>query len=140
MKKYSIFVIFLAFFSVKLFAQPLQENLPPAGDITMVQYDTLKETITNYDGAELVLAHPSVTQVSIEEEFIVCFIPTQTHEAYPGIACRRVGIENGDIIVQTSGWNANPENTEFQPWLALFNKQDQEIRAEIIESTRSSNE
>lgn len=141
MKTFRIFVISLAFFSINLYAQTVYEGFPPAGDITMEQYDTMRATIVDHEEAEIILQHPTVTQISIESEYLVCFLPVESHEAYPGIACRVVSVEEGaNIAVKTSGWNANPNNPEFRPWLTLFQRQDRKIKEEIIESTGSTDE
>ncbi len=140
MKAIRILLILITFFTLCAQAQTLKEELPEPGTITKEDYEALKTKISQYQGAETTAQDPSVVQISIDSEYTVCFIPVESHPAYPGIACRSVGIVEGDIKVETVGWTADPNNVEFQPWLNLFVVQDQEIRSEIIESTRSNND
>jgi hypothetical protein len=134
-------VVLLAFSFIPTQAQEMLELLPEPGNITMTQYDQIEDTILNHPDAEIILQDPSVTQISIESEYTVCFIPDENHPAYPGIACRYVEVgPTGCIKVETLGWSANPDNAEFQPWLSLFIVQDHILEDEIIDNTRSSDE
>ncbi len=141
MNNLRILVILLASFSASLHAQAMVDSFPAPGVVTAEQYDVIEQVITSHPDAEIILQDPSVIQVSIEPEFTVCFIPAESHPAYPGIACRSVNVtQDSDYIVETVGWTDSADNSEFQAWLALFNVQDQQIKQEIVDSTGSNDE